>query len=44
MLGQGYDTLLHFMNELPLTGEEREEMTVRIAELRRRLINLGEAV
>ena len=40
---KGYDTLLHFLGQLRLTADEREEMTGRISELRHKLAALGEA-
>jgi len=38
----GYDALLHFMQILTLTADERAEMQLEASELRQQLINLGE--
>ena len=38
----GHDALLHFMQILALTADERVEMQMEISELRQQLINLGE--
>jgi hypothetical protein len=38
----GHDALLHFMQILALTADERAEMQLEIGELRQQLINLGE--
>jgi len=39
---RAYDTLLHFMQRLVLTPDARDEIHLRIWDLRRQLINLGE--
>ena len=39
---KGYDTLLHFLQRLRLTPDEREEMKSKVSELRCQLLDLGE--
>ena len=41
---RAYNTLLHFVQRLVLTPGARGEIHLRICELRRQLINLGENV
>jgi hypothetical protein len=38
----GYDTLVYFLSQLPLTIGEHEEIRNEVLELRRQLSNLGE--
>jgi hypothetical protein len=38
----GYDTLLHFLKQLRLTPNERDEIRNKVSDLRRQLVNLGE--
>ena len=41
---KGYDTLRQLVRKLVLTPDERTEMRLKISEVRRQLITLGESV
>lgn len=41
---RAYDTLLHFLKDLVLTANERDEMQTKVAELHRQLVALGETL
>ena len=41
---RGYDTLLHFMQTLTLSNDDRAEMHLKVSQLRVQLLNLGENV
>ena len=38
----GYEAILYFMSQLALTTDERDEMRIKVEELRRQLEFLGE--
>ena len=40
----GYDTLMHFLSELVLTNDERDEIRMKVLELQRQLVVLGETL